>query len=193
MPGWWINEPRSDMIVIMLHPHVAELLARSDREVSLRDGQRVFGVGEPVRYLFVVREGVVKMVRRHLSGAALVLQRVPRDALVAEASLFAQRYHCEAVAEGPTRVARIPKAAVLQQSMQDVRWLQDYAVHLASEVQRARGRAELLSFRRVGERLDAWFTLNGSEMPERGRWAAWADELGVTPEALYRELARRRQ
>ena len=133
------------------------------------------------------------MLRRHPGGAALVLQRVTRDGLVAEASLFAQRYHCEAVAEGQTLLARVPKAAVLENHLGEPQWLREFAAHLATEVQRARGRAELLSLKRVGERLDAWLILNGSAMPERGRWVEWANELGVSPEALYRELARRRE
>lgn len=181
------------MIVIMLLDHVARLVERSDRDVSLRDGQRVFGTGEAVRFLFVVREGGVRMLRRQPGGAALVLQRVPRDGLVAEASLFAQRYHCEAVAEGQTVLARIPKAAVNEHLLEEPRWLRDFATHLASEVQRARGRAELLSLKKVGDRMDAWFTLYGSATPGRGRWVDWANELGVSPEALYRELARRRE
>ena len=180
------------MIVIMLPSHVARILGLSDRNVTLRGGERLFGVGDDVRFVFIVREGGVQMLRRRPDGGALVLQRVAPHALVAEASLFAQRYHCEAVAEGQTLLARIPKAAVLEHQNTDPQWLQQFASHLASEVQRARGRAELLSLKRVGDRLDAWFTLHGNEMPERGRWVNWASELGVSPEALYRELAKRR-
>jgi hypothetical protein len=73
------------------------------------------------------------------------------------------------------------------------RWLQDLAAHLAGEVQRTRGRAELLSLRKVGERVDAWLALNGGVTPDRGQWVDWASELAVSPEALYRELATRRE
>ena len=69
------------------------------------------------------------------------------------------------------------------------RWLLDLATHLASEVQRARARAELLALRTVRERLEGWLAFHG-ELPARGRWIAVANEIGVTPEALYRELAR---
>jgi hypothetical protein len=43
----------------------------------------------------------------------------------------------------------------------------------------------------VAERLDAWLGAEGG-LPDRGRWQELAEELGVTREALYRELARRR-
>lgn len=180
------------MILIMLSDHVRQLLAQADRAISLRDGQRVFGAGEAVRFLFVVQEGSVQMLRRQLGGAALIIQRAGPDELVAEASLFAQRYHCEATAKGPTVLARIPKASVVEQLLTQPRWLQGFAAHLAAEVQRTRGRAELLSLKTVGDRVDAWLSLNSGQAPDRGRWVDWACELAVSPEALYRELARRR-
>jgi len=180
------------MIAIMLAPHVAQLIALSDRSITLRNGDRLFGAGQVVRFLFVVREGGVQMLRRHAGGAALILQRASRNEIVAEASVFSSRYHCEAIGEGPTSLARIPKEAVLQLQTEDPRWLQHFAAHLASEVQRARARAELLALKKVGERVDAWLALHEGDMPSRGRRVDWANELGVTPEALYRELAKRR-
>jgi hypothetical protein len=44
--------------------------------------------------------------------------------------------------------------------------------------------------RRVSDRLDAWLELHGE--PEKGEWIRVADQIGVSPPALYRELARRR-
>lgn len=180
------------MIPIMWAEHLSRLLARADRDIPLRDGQRVFGPGEPVRFLFIVREGSVRMLRRQPGGAALVLQRAGPGQLVAEASLFASRYHCEATAAGATLLARIPKTRVVENLLADPAWLGSFAAHLAAEVQRTRGRAELLSLRKVGDRVDAWLSLNGGVTPDRGRWVDWAGELAVSPEALYRELARRR-
>ena len=62
---------------------------------------------------------------------------------------------------------------------------------LAGELQHARFHAEVLSIRTVAARLDAWVEWNG-EMPPKGEWVGLAAELGVTPEALYREIASRR-
>jgi len=65
--------------------------------------------------------------------------------------------------------------------------------HLALEVQRARAKSEVLSLKTVAARLDAWVALNHSTLPPKGQWCQVASEIGVTPEALYRELARRRR
>jgi CRP-like cAMP-binding protein len=67
-----------------------------------------------------------------------------------------------------------------------------WAQHLALEIQRARAHAEILSLKTVAERVDAWITLNDGTLLPKGSWRRVASEIGVSPEALYRELARRR-
>jgi hypothetical protein len=64
--------------------------------------------------------------------------------------------------------------------------------HLGREVQKARTRGEILSRRTVREKLDAWLAENGGALPDKGVWRHLADEIAVSPEALYREIARRR-
>ncbi|KHA54180.1 Cyclic nucleotide-binding domain protein [Sulfitobacter noctilucicola] len=61
----------------------------------------------------------------------------------------------------------------------------------AREVQAQRGRIEILRLRRVSDRLDAWLDVHGK--PEKGEWIRVADQIGVSPPALYRELALRRR
>lgn len=165
------------------------LLDLAEGEVVLAPGASLFLTGDPVRNLYVVREGTVRLVRHQASGGAVVLQRAQADQLLAEASLFAARYHCDATSEHGARLARIPKPKILQAQREDAGWLADLAAHLAREVQQARARAELLSLRTVRERLEGWRALHG-ELPPRGRWVEVAQEIGVSPEALYRELAR---
>jgi len=40
--------------------------------------------------------------------------------------------------------------------------------------------------------LDAWLALDDGNLPPTGRWREVAAEIGVSPEAFYRELATRR-
>lgn len=176
------------MIAIM-SPITHRLLALKDSELELRTGQVLFLTGEPVRSLYVVLEGCVQLVRHQANGAAVILQRAQANQLLAEASLFVPRYHCDAISDHGARLARIAKSRILKLQRDDPDWSADLACHLAHEVQRSRARAELLSLRTVRERLDGWLALHG-ELPPRGRWIDVAREIGVTPEALYRELAR---
>jgi len=165
MTGSCVITTRHAMIAIMFADHVARLVSLSDRDVALADKQPLFRAGDAVRFFFVVREGGVRLVRLQQTGAALVLQRVPRGGLVAEASVFAPRYHCDAVADGPTVLARISQAKVVALQREEPAWLQQFAAHLATEVQRARARAELLSLKKVSERLNAWYSLNPGVRP----------------------------
>ncbi|SFI57623.1 hypothetical protein SAMN05216525_110176 [Bradyrhizobium sp. Gha] len=48
-----------------------------------------------------------------------------------------------------------------------------------------------LSMKTVAARLDAWIEWNG-KLPPKGEWVSLAAELAVSPEALYREIGRRR-
>jgi len=66
------------------------------------------------------------------------------------------------------------------------------ACNLAHELQRSRAHAEILSLKTVAERIGAWQVLNGASLPPKGHWRQLASEIGVSPEALYRELASRR-
>ncbi len=180
------------MIAIMFDALGETLSAWADKELSLEDGQRLFRAGAPVRNVYLVRAGRVTLLRHQRDGAALALQRAGAGDLLAEASVFAARYHCDAVADGAAMVLRIPRERVDKLSARDPGWLAALAQRLAHEIQRARARAELLSLKRVDSRLDAWLDLHGGRLPARGEWVGLSLEIGVSPEALYRELARRR-
>ena len=60
----------------------------------------------------------------------------------------------------------------------------------AREVQAQRSRIEILRLRRVSDRLDAWLDLYGE--PAKREWVRVADGIGVSPSALYREIALRK-
>jgi CRP-like cAMP-binding protein len=65
--------------------------------------------------------------------------------------------------------------------------------YLARQVQQARFRSEVLALRTVGDRLNMWMDWHDQQPPARGARTRLARELGVSREALYRELASRRR
>ena len=156
-------------------------------------GVRVFHRGGEVFNLHIVTEGEAHLVRYRSDGAALVLQRARTGMVLAEASVFSDRYHCDCVAISATRTLAVPRAAVRSRLARDSGFAQAWASHLAHELLLTRQRAEILSLRTVRERFDAWITLHGGELPKRGKWKSVANEIGTSPEALYRELAKRRK
>lgn len=179
------------MITIMLGLLTDQLLAMPGADLRFRAGQTVFRRDDPVRQVFVVVEGGVHLRRHGASGGAIALQRAVPDSVLAEASLFSARYHCDATALAATRLHAIRKSELARRWRQEPEFAELFAGHLAREVQQARLRAEILALRRVSERLDAWLAWNNGELPAKGGWHIVALEIGITPEALYREIAAR--
>ena len=162
-------------------------------ERTFETGACLFRYGDEVSVLHLVEDGEAHLVRHRADGGALVLQRALPDTVLAEASVFSKRYHCDGVAVRPTRTVSVAASAVRRLLGEDPGFSESWAVHLSRELQATRLRAEFLSLRTVRQRLDAWIAWNGECLPAKGTWKTLANEIGMSPEALYRELARRRR
>jgi CRP-like cAMP-binding protein len=179
------------MIMIMLERFETTFSGPDVRRRHFAAGALLFRRDEPVHWLHVVVTGRVHLVRQTRQGSNLILQRAQAGALLAEASLFSGSYHCDGRAEEPTETLGIRVAAVRKRLLEEPEFARWWSSHLAREVQAARLRAELLTLKTVAERLDAWLDLNGGAVPPRGARRRLAAELGMSPEALYREINRR--
>jgi len=160
-------------------------------ELTFAAGGAVFHLGDEVQFVHCVRSGLVHLVRHQEHGAALILQRAGVGSILAEASVYSPRHHCDARAEMAATTWAVPRDVVRRRLSEDRPFSDAWSRHLALDVQRARAQSEILALRRVASRLDAWIAWNGA-LPDKGQWARIAGEIGVSPEALYREIARRR-
>jgi len=164
-------------------------LARCEQRLSA--GEVLFHAGAPVSNLYLVVSGALRLTRVLPHGSELILQRAEKGAIIAEGSLLARAYCCNGVATETSVVRAVPMDGVRTAFRNDCDLLREWIRHLAYEVQHARARAEILSMKTVAERLDGWQSLHDGVLPPKGRWRQLACEIGVSPEALYRELARR--
>ena len=160
--------------------------------VTFDAGQFLFARGDKVSRMYQVVHGEVRLMRHQRDGTALVVQRAGSGCLVAEASLFADRYHCDALAARPGRARSFSRQSMKARLATDSTFAQAWMVYLASEVQSARARIEILSLKTVSSRLEAWLAWNDGALPAKGTWKSIAAEIGVSAEALYREFGRRR-
>lgn len=167
-------------------------LFHGSRSLHLSAGQMLFHTQGRVACMFMVETGMVHLCRHLAAGGLMVLQRAGPGMVLAEASAYSDHYHCDARASVDGTVLALPKPAFLDALARDAQLSRDWAARLARGVQAARFRSEIRSLTRVADRLDAWLG-EGNMLPEKGYWQDVADELGVTREALYRELARRRK
>ena len=177
------------MIPIMSDQILTLFDAVADRPVQ--KDEPLFLTGQPVRFMFLVAEGQVDLVRHTLAGARVLLARAGVGQVLAEASAYSDLYHCDGTAAESSKVRAIPVATFRARLDSDPALARRWAERLAHGLQHARMTAAIRTLRTVGERLDAWLA-EDSPLPHKGEWQALAQSLGVTREALYREMARRR-
>ncbi|SFM74029.1 cAMP-binding domain of CRP or a regulatory subunit of cAMP-dependent protein kinases [Pleomorphomonas diazotrophica] len=167
------------------------LLFEAAEQRLVEVGTRLFHSGDTVRHMFLVVAGGVNLTRVTGAGAPVVQQRARPGMVLAEASAYSRTYHCDAHAVKDALVRAIPVGTFRARLASDPALADGWAAHLAQAVQSARLRAEIRTLRTVAERLDAWLE-EGRTLPAKGLWQDLAAELGVSREALYRELSRRR-
>lgn len=154
-------------------------------------GETLFRLGARPRSIFYVIAGEVQLRRRVLNGQEIVLQR-SRKGFVAEASLEVRAYHCDAVAPVAGAVVCFPIPAFKTVLAEDIAFHKTWSTHLAHEVRRLRAQCERLNLNTAAERIIHYLEAEGVggsitlNQPRR----AWAAELGLTHETLYRTLRR---
>ena len=179
-----------DIMFGLIEPYLRGLRTR---ERHFNSGQPLFHRGDPVKEVHFVLAGSVHLVRHQADGSFLILQRAGPGTVLAEASLYSGVYHCDAVAFSSANTRTYAKASLRKLLAINPDFSNVWAGYLAHELQSARLRSEVLSLRTVAERLEAWTAWNGSKSPKKGEWKLVANQIGVNPEALYREFAKNRR
>lgn len=175
------------------NPELAALPAELRRQavsISAAAGETVFRIGARPRRMLWVAEGEIRLVRRSRSGSEIVLQRA-HSGFVAEASLESARYHCDAMAAADTRLLGLPIEAFRKSLKQDEKFRAFWMMRLMREVRSLRAQCERLSLRSASDRIEHYIEAEGDKgrLELRQSRKAWAAELGMTHEALYRTLA----
>lgn len=178
------------MIIIMLDEIIRALHNRSTM-VNCESDSTLFCRGDVVEFLFVLQNGQIALTRHMEDGKSLVLCRAVGPCILAEASVYSKQYHCDAVALSKCELRKVSKDDFISLLASSPAMANSWSTHLAQTLQTARQYSEILRLKKVSERVDAWTALNGGELPPKGQWKVLAAQLGVSAEALYRELATR--
>ncbi|MBY5391362.1 Crp/Fnr family transcriptional regulator [Rhizobium leguminosarum] len=180
------------MIEIMSDTIMDYIRSLSTRRKTFGAGQNLFNQGDDVESLYLVEAGVVHLVRHQADGNVAVLQRASPGVILAEASVFSSVYHCDAVAVTDVNATSMPVQSIRRALRSKSDFAEGWASYLSNQLQQTRKRAEIGSLKTVAARLEAWLAWNDDGLPSKGEWKALADDIGVSPEALYRELSKRR-
>jgi CRP-like cAMP-binding protein len=162
-------------------------------ERALKAGQVLFRTGQRTTGLFEVTSGSVRLVRVDRAGREAVLHLATAGQTLAEASLFAAAYHCDAIATTAAVVRLYPKALVLAEFERNPKAAQAFMAMLACQVVNMRARLEQRNIHSARDRVRHYLALNigadGRTVELVGTLKHLALELGLTHEALYRTLA----
>jgi CRP/FNR family transcriptional regulator, dissimilatory nitrate respiration regulator len=162
-------------------------------ERALEAGQVLFRRGQRTLGFYEVIAGSVRLVRVDRAGREAVLHTAAAGDTLAEASLFAPAYHCDAVAVTAAVVRLYPKTLVLGEFERNPATAQAFMAMLAHQVMNLRTRLEQRNIHSARDRIRHYLALNtgadGCTVKLAGTLKDLALELGLTHEALYRTLA----
>lgn len=169
-----------------LVPNALGVLAE---RVDAEAGTNLFRIGDAVRYVYLVVRGEARLIRRAIHGQEIILQR-SRCGFIAEASLETKSYHCDAIAVEPTTLLRFPVTAFRSALDDEPIFSRGWQSLLAKEVRKLRAQCERLSLSSAADRINHYIESEGSNgvVSLTQTKKAWASELGLSHEALYRAL-----
>jgi CRP-like cAMP-binding protein len=161
-------------------------------ERQLLDRNEVlFRQGDKVTAIYFVEVGRLRLERRTFDGRQLVLGTTPAGEFFVEAALFAEIFHCDAVATEPSRVRIYPKLAPLTA---DSTSALSFLELLAHQIIDLRQRLEVMNVHSAEDRVMLYLDLHvGPDRRTvnlRSQLQDIAGELGLTREAFYRTLTR---
>lgn len=160
---------------------------------ELAKNQILFQQGEVAEAIFWVESGRVKLVQ-FTEQQMITYYSASTGESFAEGALYFDTYACTAIAEQPSRVMAIPKQAFLDALHQSPALSEKYLAHLTHRFSAVKQLLELRSMRSARDRLLRYLTYRlqpgESTVPLVGSLKALATDLGISPEVLYRTLAR---
>lgn len=152
----------------------------------------LFRQGTPTFGIFRLVSGRIRLVRITQSGAQVPMHTVRPGQLFAEPSIFSARYHCDAIAMQASEVLVYSKAELTARFREHGNDLWMFAAAMAHHVQALRSDLTIRQIRSAKERVIQSLELRcgaGDRSKLDGTLKQFAEEIGLTHEALYRALA----
>ena len=179
-----------DMTTVMRTGSPLAGVAPESRQLAA--GDRLFSQGDRTFGIFQVAFGKIRLQRITPDGSTVTIHLANTGEMFAEASLFSENYHCDAVAEIESNISVYPKVEITPRLRAEPEALWQFAKELAGRLQGMRARYEIKQVRSAPERVLQWLRMrSGKDGVFRipGTAKDIAAEVGLTHEAFYRALA----
>jgi CRP/FNR family transcriptional regulator, dissimilatory nitrate respiration regulator len=156
--------------------------------------QTLFHKGDAAVAFFAVQTGRIKLVRYLENGMELCLYVARSGESFAEAALFSETYHCDAIADIPSQITVYPKQDVLQILRTQPELALEFTALLAQQTQFLRTRLALHNVHSAHHRTLQYLLLLKAPQQDIIEFDRplknVASEIGLTHESFYRALAR---
>jgi CRP/FNR family transcriptional regulator, dissimilatory nitrate respiration regulator len=171
---------------------LAFLVSIADKQPrKLSKGETLFRMADPATSMYILLKGQLKMVRFSSEGHAIIIHQVRPGGTFAEASVYSEGYHCDAVANSATEVLSVSNKRIREALGSDAKFAIQFSSYLAHQVQAARSKFEISNLRKAEDRIIAYFGLLADkaevvklDVPIK----AAASEIGLSHESFYRCL-----
>lgn len=161
-----------------------------DKTKALTKGEVLFRAGDSVSNFFLLQSGEIHLARPLSHGVSLTIHRIMPGSVVAEASLFASNYHCDALAERDSELRCYNRKRIQSMLCSQPGFAERLCAHLSGEIQSLRTKLELANIKSADERVLTWIRLNAcaATLDIDRPLKIIASELGLAHETLYRSL-----
>lgn len=160
---------------------------------QLTAGQLLYHRGDRASAVFAVERGRLQLFSYTTEGKPVPLYVIRGGECVSEASLFAETYCGDVVAEVASSVAVFPKAALLSAFHSDPEMSNEFTTLLTKRFNMLRIRLELRNLQSARERILQYLMVTaapGQTSVDLDRpLKSIADDLGLTHECFYRIFA----
>lgn len=177
-----------------IEDHLPDTVKNASTVQLLRQGDVLFSRNSPTTGVYEVLQGRVRLSRMDHTGHETILYVARVGDPLAEASIFSQTYHCDAIAASDATVRLYPKAPLLREYENNPAFAKAYAMILARQLMDTRAKVEMLNMNSARARIRHYLSRNACSAEHhveiKGSLKELALELGLTHEALYRTLAR---
>jgi CRP-like cAMP-binding protein len=167
-------------------------VSTSPKTLSYKTNEFIFRQGDSAHSIFAVEAGQIKLERSTIEGRTALMHTIQAGESFAEAALFSDVYHCNAIATKPSEVIQFPKEDMLKVLCDNPQMALKYISHLSSQVRTLRTRLELSNILSARERILQFILVyidpEKKEIVLKSTLKDFAAELGLAHETLYREL-----
>lgn len=169
----------------MLEELLTALPKSALKTIAAKRGDTLFWQGQQTHGFFRVLRGSVTLQRMTETADVLVIHRAAKGDYFAEASVFSEAYHCDAVSMHDSEVVCYERATILDLMRAGSDFSTQFSQHLATQVQQYRAHAEILAIRSAKHRVLAAIQAGYNQ----GAMTELAARINLTHEACYRALA----